>query len=84
MSIIITWLIIIIAIMYWILNKFVKFMTAGHLKLKDLIRAGLWSMIGIFIWKKLHPNEDIPDRFNSEINKYKELLAQTQKNHDKN
>lgn len=41
MSIILTWLIIIIAIMYWILNKFVKFITAGHLKLKDLIRAGL-------------------------------------------
>ncbi len=42
-------------VMYWILNKFVKFMTAGHLKLKDLIRAGLWSMIVIFHLEKITP-----------------------------
>lgn len=76
MSMILAWLIIILAIVYWALNKFIKFMTAGHITLKDLIRAGLWSIIGIFIWKKLHPNEETPERFKSEMNKYKELLNQ--------
>lgn len=76
MSMIIAWFIVIFGIIYWILNKFVKFMTAGHLKLKDLIRTGLWSLIGIFVWKKLHPNEEMPDRFKGEVDKYKRLVGQ--------
>lgn len=76
MSMIIAWLIVIFGIIYWVLNKFVKFMTAGHLKLKDLIRAGLWSIIIILIWRKLHPGEAMPERFKNKDEQFKRLINQ--------
>ncbi|WP_338230675.1 hypothetical protein [Lactiplantibacillus paraxiangfangensis] len=71
---ILAWILVIFGIAYWILNKFVKFMTMGHVTLKDLIRAGLWSIIALFIWRKLHPNEPVPDRFKNSTEKLKKLL----------